>query len=129
MIVNSSRFNFKELVDKYMSDYRDEVIYYLSESIFKAANKAAKKLRNESPKGATGKYAKGWAVKKENGRLRVVATVYGKDGTYQLAHLLEKGHAKRGGGRVAAIEHIRPVEEWAQDEAINIFLDKMESIH
>jgi hypothetical protein len=76
-------------------------------------------LKRESPKRAKrgGKYAKGWKVKK----LGTNYIVYNRT-KYQLTHLLEHGHAKRGGGRVPAKVHIRPAEE----RAVNTFIRRIE---
>ena len=127
MIVNSSKFNFKDTVDGVMKWYYGEVVEAGYEVIPQVAKEAAAKLRKQSPR-RKGKYAKGWASKNEKGRLRVVSTVYGKPGTYQLAHLLEHGHAKRGGGRTKAEVHIAPVEEWATKEAYDRIMDKVQGI-
>lgn len=101
----------KILKDEYFGDVKEAV----AEVVPKVAKDAAKKLRSASPR-KSGKYAKGWTSTVEKGRLTISSTVHGKSGTYQLAHLLENGHAKRGGGRTAPIVHIAPIEEWAVKE-------------
>ena len=130
MIVNSSTFNFKDTVDGVLRSYRQEIVEAGYEVIPQVAKEAAAKLRKTAPRRpGGGKYAKGWAAKNEKGRLRVVSTVYGKTGTYQLAHLLEHGHALRGGGRHGGqVIHIAPVEEWATKEAYDRMMDKVQGI-
>lgn len=86
--------------------YTDTVGVAIEEAVTETAKNLAADLRETSPKD-TGDYAKGWRYRKEApGRYRV----YNKDKP-QLTHLLEKGHAKRGGGRVEAKVHIKPAEE------------------
>lgn len=80
----------------------------------KAVRKTATAVKNEISANApmkSGRYAKSWASKKvkENSHT-LEMTVHSKN-RYQIAHLLEHGHAKRGGGRVAAIPHIAPAEQ------------------
>lgn len=126
-VVNSSRINLKEGLEsaimKYLDDYSDEVIQAAEKTTVAIAKDTVKKLKAESPQGNHGgqhRYAKGWTYELDKRRLRVGTTIYGKKGTYNLAHLLEYGHALRSGGRqvgsTAAIEHIRPVEQWAVKE-------------
>lgn len=110
-----AEFDLEKAVGDILADYSVDVSKAAEEAITQVAKEATKKLRQSAP-SRTGKYAKGWANKVEKDALTVEATVYGKTGTYQLAHLLENGHAKRGGGRTAPIVHIAPVEEWAVSE-------------
>lgn len=107
--------DFSKQVQEALSDYQNDVVKIVQKEVPAVGREAAKRLRSESPQ-RTGRYAKGWTSKSEITRLGASSTVYGKTGTYQLAHLLENGHAKRGGGRVAPIVHIHPVEDWAADE-------------
>ncbi len=90
-----------------------------SDTVKEAVTESAKTVKKEIQAGApsrTGKYKKSWTAKKtkesSNG---LVITVHSKD-RYQIAHLLEHGHAKRGGGRVAAIPHIAPAEAKGEEE-------------
>lgn len=111
-----------------LSQYGEVAIEATKEAVAEVAKESAKKLKSSSPRGRTGKYAKGWTSKVETGRLTVGATVYGKSGTYQLAHLLEHGHAKRGGGRTTPIQHIEPVEQWAVEEVLQRITQKLEGM-
>lgn len=82
------------------------------------AKELVQDLKLISPE-ATGDYKKGWRIKSERGKF----IVYNKT-NYMLTHLLEKGHAKRGGGRVGAQIHIAPAEERA---AAN-YVEKVENM-
>lgn len=94
-----------EIVDA-IKEYTEEVEEGLEDAKEDVAKDGAKILRARSPVGRTGKYHKGWRARKD-GKAWVIHNAT----RYQIAHLLEKGHAKVGGGRVAGIPHIAPVEE------------------
>ena len=100
-----------------IDDLAEEIMQGLQEyadladtAMKKAVRKSATQVKNEISANApadTGKYAKSWATKNSHS---LEMTVHSKN-RYQLAHLLEKGHAKRGGGRVSGKPHIAPAEE------------------
>ena len=85
-----------------------------AEGVKVAVKDAAKTVREQIEENApvrTGKYKKSWTTKNTAETANSLqVTVYSKN-RYQIAHLLEHGHAKRGGGRTAAIPHIAPAEE------------------
>lgn len=127
--VTTSSFDFYDAVQETLKSnwMADGVIPAMDEAIAEVGKEAAKKLKKASP--GKGRYHKGWAVENERGRLTYAARVYGKDGTYQLAHLLENGHLMRNGKRSRAIVHIAPVADWANREALNRMFEKLEKLY
>ena len=97
-----------------LQEYADLATEDMKAAVKKAGNKAKSDVQAGAPV-MTGKYKKSWAVKttKENANAMEV-TVHSRN-RYQLAHLLEFGHAKRGGGRTRAFPHIVPAEEAAAE--------------
>ncbi len=119
-------FNFEKAVMDILQDYSVDVAKAAEEAITEVTKEATKKLRKSGPQ-RTGKYSKGWTSRIEKTAASIDAVIYGKTGTYQLAHLLEHGHARRGGGRkVDGIEHIKPVEDWAISEVEKRIREKVE---
>lgn len=97
----------------------------IQEAAKAAGKQAVKDLKNTSP-GEKKKYAKGWKMKAENTRTGANVTIY-NNGYYMLAHLLEYGHPKTGGGRVPGQVHIQPVEKSAMNQFENEFKRRVES--
>ena len=97
-----------------LQEYADLATEDMKAAVKKAVNKAKSDVQKGAPVD-TGKYKKSWTVKttKENANAMEV-TVHSKN-RYQLAHLLEFGHAKRGGGRTRAFPHIAPAEQAAAE--------------
>lgn len=83
-----------------------------------AVRKSAKTVKEQIEAGAptrTGHYKSSWvATKQEESSQSLQMVVHSKD-RYQLAHLLENGHAKRGGGRVAGRPHIAPAGQMGEE--------------
>lgn len=103
--------NLANEITKALKEYTDEVTEGLEEVKAEVAKEGVKMLKATSPRGKRKRYYKGWRVKRIG-----TAQVIHNATDYQLTHLLEKGHAKRGGGRVPPKVHIAPVEEKVIEE-------------
>ena len=105
-------------VAKGLAEYSQDVVEKVNVSSEKVGKAAVKQLKKTSPKRpGSGKYAKAWTMKTEpevgQPHKRIVHV---KAPHHRLTHLLEKGHAKVGGGRVEGKPHIRPAEEMVIQE-------------
>ena len=102
--------NLAEEIMQGLQEYADLADTAMKKAVRKTAKSVKDEISANAPK-RTGAYAKSWTAKKtkENSH-SLEMTVHSKN-RYQLAHLLEKGHAKRGDGRVSGKPHIAPAEE------------------
>ena len=101
-------------IAKGLKEYADLATDDMKKSVRKAGNAVRKEISQSAPND-TGAYAKSWSVKKTKETSNSLEVTVHSKNRYQLAHLLEHGHAKRGGGRVAARPHIAKAEENAID--------------
>ena len=106
-----------EAIEKELIEYRELAADELKTAVKKAGRTTKSDIGKSAPV-RTGAYAKSWRMKvTEESSVGIGVTVYSPS-HYMLAHLLENGHAKRNGGRVAGERHIAPAEEHAKEQLI-----------
>lgn len=110
-----AEFDLTAEITAVLKEYTGGVMDEVDNAVEICGKGMRKEITANSPK-RTGKYAKGWRCEiSQNGRGNKSALIKNKT-NYQLTHLLEKGHKKRGGkGRVKAYVHIAPAaEKWTE---------------
>lgn len=99
----------------------EEYCSFTADEVKQIVGEVGESVKNEIMENApvdTGAYRKSWRVTKESETATSMSVVVHSEKRYRLTHLLEKGHAKRGGGRVAAKVHIAPAEANAEKQLI-----------
>lgn len=122
--------NLDKAIKGILNEYAETLVDDLDEVTIKVAKTGAQALKNSSNMMFNdihmkkGRYGSGWTVKTEKTRLSATGIIYNKK--YPgLPHLLEHGHAKRGGGRwTPSREHIKPVE----DQIVESFEKEVEGV-
>jgi hypothetical protein len=118
-------------IDEMDSAIMDELEKYAelaSDDLKAAVKETAASVRKDIQVGApvdTGKYKKSWSVKNVHEDSESIDLVVHSRNRYQIAHLLEHGHAKRGGGRVAAKPHIAAAEQRGNEKLVTTIEQKL----
>lgn len=95
---------------KGLREYSELADTAMKKAVRKTAASVKKEISENAPKD-TERYSKSWTAKKTKENSHTLEMTVHSKNRYQIAHLLEKGHAKRNGGRVPGKPHIAPAEE------------------
>ena len=102
--------------------YTEDVVTGIEKETESTADLILKDVVKNAPK-RTGEYAKSFKKTKKRTIGRLDYYVWNKK-HYRRVHLLEMGHAKAGGGRVAGKPHLRP----AHDKYIEGHVNKIKNV-
>lgn len=120
-------YTFGETVNKELQNWSAGIVVGVCDLIDEKAEKLKNLIQENAPvrykkkinKRKKGKYKTSWKIKTTDDKFsRYEKTVYSSGNEYRLTHLLEKGHAKKGGGRVAPRVHIAPARNQIEKEYI-----------
>lgn len=104
-----------------MSEIFSDIVEASDEAVFRCVHDALREGRDEWRRGAASYKARYHKGNWKYGKAVTYRTLRKKHGTeghiYSrkpgLPHLLEKGHAKIGGGRTRAYPHVKPAAQYA----------------
>ena len=105
---------------KTLAMYADITTEAADKAVDAAADEVISKIEQTAPR-RTGEYAVSWRATVTNYTARGKYVVVHSPGHYQIAHLLEFGHAKRGGGRTREFPHIAAAEEAGEKKLLDEF--------
>ena len=113
-----------ETISKMLEEFQGATEEVVEQAVKETAKEAVGELRMANPSGSGKygswtKYANSWDSKDTTGKrgFGYTTTIYNKKFPW-LPHLLEFGHAVKGGGRSKAFPHIAPVAEKAEENLI-----------
>lgn len=116
--MNTTVDNMDKALKEILDEYTESVDLGVKEATKKVAKDTVKELKQTSP-SKTGSYKKGWTSKKTYETANKIEVVVHNKTDYQLAHLLEYGHAVVKGGRTIghapAYPHIAEAEKHATE--------------
>ena len=119
--------DFADMIRQALKEYADEAMTVINDTIEEVAKDTTKQVKANASV-FKGKTPKGWTTTAEKGRLSTAVTVHGRGKTASVAHLMENGHAKRGGGRVAGRTVIAPADTFAAEQLEQRIIKRREEL-
>ena len=124
MSQNVSIDDMDDVIMKELEKYANLATDDMKDAVKDTANSVKKDIESSAPV-LTGRYKKSWRIKKIRENANSLDVLVHSSNRYQLTHLLEFGHAKRGGGRVAGKPHIAPAAEKGEQDLIKAIEEKL----
>lgn len=125
--------NLAKELEKEFKNYSDDVFETVKKDLTKSTKECVNDVKANAKSAGipndTG-YCDDWKSKTltENNAKRRFSKVIYSPKHYRIAHLLEHGHAKVNGGRVAGRPHIIPAQEKAEKRTLELIANDLRGV-
>lgn len=116
-----------DAIEAELSQYAGVVFDDLKETVDEVSKECTEEIKQNALRFGWKDYAKTWTRTKDKTKSATgyKFVIHAKNGGYQIAHLLEHGHAKKNGGRTRAFPHIAPAEANAEQRFFSLLRQKI----